>query len=305
MIDLSKQSGFSLLELILVIVILGVLASGAGLLITRPIEAYNDQLRRQQLVDQGEMALRQIARDVRRALPNSIRVTTTGSSFALEMVNTVAGARYRDEIGGDYNTPADLLDFSSADNSFNLLGLLPVSTLPTGNRLVRLVIYNTASTNIYTDLTDVTTPNEGIVTSENTSLALSLIDLALSDDEHRISMTPDFLFSQQSPGQRMFVIDGPISYVCNPAGNSITRYDNYDYQSSQPTSDVALSGIDNVQSGVAVNRINNASGSCRIEYEPGTTQRGGLVSIRIVLNDPAVPDEQISLYHQVHVVNVP
>ena len=52
------------------------LGSGAGLLITRPIEAYGDQLRRQQLVDQAEMVLRQIARDVRRALPNSIRITT-------------------------------------------------------------------------------------------------------------------------------------------------------------------------------------------------------------------------------------
>ena len=63
----GKQAAFTLLELITVIVLLGVLAAGAGLLITTPIDAYNDQLRRQQLVDQAEMALRQIARDVRRA----------------------------------------------------------------------------------------------------------------------------------------------------------------------------------------------------------------------------------------------
>lgn len=302
MIKVSKLSGFSLLELILVIVILGVLASGAGLLITKPIEAYKDQLRRQQLVDQGEMALRQIARDVRRALPNSIRVTTTGSSFALEMVNTVAGARYRDEIGGDYTNPLDLLDFSNPDGSFNLLGLLPVSALAANHRLV---IYNTAPSNIYADITDTITPNEGIVTSDGATLGLSLIDPALSDDEHRISIAPDFLFTQQSPGQRMFVIDGPISYVCNPTGTSITRYDNYDYQSSQATSDAALSGVNNVRSGIVVNRIFNNPDSCRIEYEEGTTQRGGMVSIRIVLNDPAVPGERISLYHQVHVVNVP
>ncbi len=109
MTGLLKQSGFSLLELILVIVLLGVLASGAGLLITRPIEAYNDQLRRQQLVDQGEMALRQIARDLRRALPNSVRVTPTGGGWALEMVNSVDGARYRDEVGGDYTDQGDWL----------------------------------------------------------------------------------------------------------------------------------------------------------------------------------------------------
>ena len=49
----SRQSGFSLIELIAVIVLLGILASGAGLLITQPIEAYDAQVRRQALVDQG------------------------------------------------------------------------------------------------------------------------------------------------------------------------------------------------------------------------------------------------------------
>ncbi len=47
----GKQAAFTLLELITAIVLLGVLAAGAGLLITTPIDAYNDQLRRQQLVD--------------------------------------------------------------------------------------------------------------------------------------------------------------------------------------------------------------------------------------------------------------
>ena len=161
MTQMPRQSGFSLLELILVVVLLGVLASGAGLLITKPIEAYSDQLRRQQLVDQGEMALRQIARDLRRALPNSVRVTTTGGSWALEMVNTVDGARYRDEVGGDYIDSGDWLDFTIADNSFNLLGLLPTGLLSSNHQLV---IYNTAPANIYADITDAITPNEGIVT---------------------------------------------------------------------------------------------------------------------------------------------
>ena len=49
----GSQSGFSLLELIVVVVLLGILASAGGLLILQPIEAYDDQVRRQQLVDQG------------------------------------------------------------------------------------------------------------------------------------------------------------------------------------------------------------------------------------------------------------
>jgi len=52
--------------LIVVVILVGILAIGGGMLIATPIEAYDAQQRRQQLVDQGEMALRQIAADVRR-----------------------------------------------------------------------------------------------------------------------------------------------------------------------------------------------------------------------------------------------
>ncbi len=150
-----NQTGFSLLELILVIVLLGILASGAGLLISTPIKAYSDQLRRTQLVDQGELALRQIALDIRGALPNSIRFQDLGADgWALEMTNTLAGARYRDEKGGTtFVTDEHILDFIQEDTDFNFLGILRSgltgpTELPSGQRLV---IYGTAVP--YTHLT--------------------------------------------------------------------------------------------------------------------------------------------------------
>ena len=213
------QVGFSLFELILVIVLLGVMAGGAGLLITTPVDAYNDQVRRQLLVDQAEMALRQIARDVRRALPNSIRTTAVGAGWALEMVNTIDGARYRDETGGVYSANTDILEFSSADTEFNFLGQLNFTPPLVLGANQRLVIYNTAPTNIYNDA--VLGSNPGIVTPAGTSLSLSNNGI-----EHHIVMAPAFQFSQQSPGQRAFIIDGPISYMCDPLSQSITRYHN-------------------------------------------------------------------------------
>ncbi len=301
--SLSKQSGFSLLELILVVVLLGVLGSGAGLLITRPIEAYNDQLRRLQLVDQAEMALRQIARDVRRALPNSIRLdtTTVPGGWALEMVNTIDGARYRDEIdsvGGNFTAPADLLDFSTADSDFNLLGTfsgIGDGVLPVNQRIV---IYNTAPTDIYLDINNVV--SSGIVTTGGTTLTVST-DVSGIGAEHHINMSPAFQFTQQSPGQRTFVIDGVISYVCNPGTRTITRYDSYPYQSTpQPGSDVVLGGLAGVQTGLVVNQV----ASCEINYDPGTASRGGIISLRLSLDD-TTSNEAISLLHQIHVVNVP
>lgn len=296
----SRQGGFSLLELILVIVLLGVLAGGAGLLITKPLEAYGDQLRRQQLVDQAEMALRQIARDVRRALPNSIRIdtTTVPGGWALEMVNTIDGARYRDEVGDTYTADNDWLDFSVADTDFNILGqfgsLLANATLPLAlPSSQRLVIYNTAPDDIYLDIN--TNTGEGIVTSIGTALTVS--DNGV---ENHFQMTPAFRFTQQSPGQRVFVIDGAVSYVCNPVARTMTRYDSYPYQTNQQGSDASLAALAGVQSGPVATQV----ASCDINYDSGTASRGGIVSLSINLNEP-VSGEGISLLHQIHVVNVP
>ena len=191
----SIQAGFSLFELIVVIVLLGVMATGAGMLITTPIDAYNDQVRRQFLLDQAEMALRQIARDVRRALPNSIRTTPVGAGWALEMVNTIDGARYRDEAGTGFTADTDILDFTSADDEFNFLGLLNSTSLAAGQRLV---IYKTAPGKMYNDAVSGADP--GIITPAATALTLSV-----NGSENHIVMLPSFQFAQQSPGQRAFV----------------------------------------------------------------------------------------------------
>lgn len=284
----ESQAGFSLIELIVVVVLLGILASGAGLLILQPIEAYDDQVRRQQLVDQGEMALRQIARDVRRALPNSVRVVPVGAGFAVEMVNTIDGARYRDEVGGEFTTPNDILEFAAADTDFNLLGFFNTSNPLAAGR--RLVIYNTSAAGIYTDAA--LNSNPGIVTTAGTTLSLSTATPATNDPEHRVNMSPAFRFAQQSPGQRVFVIDGPTSYICNPATNQIVRYSNYAFSAAQPTPPAGGN------SGVVISQLSG----CNMTYSPGTSQRGGILTVEITITDSG---ESINLLHQVHVANVP
>jgi MSHA biogenesis protein MshO len=296
----SKKMGFSLLELILVIVLLGILASGAGMLITTPIKAYSDQLRRTQLVDQAEMALRQIARDIRRALPNSIRIqqNLTADVTALEMVSTVAGARYRDQPGVGFVSDDDILDFSSDDTNFNLLGSFnivapeaPNSVKLTGQRLV---IYNTAPTDFYANAN--ANSNPGIVTP-----ASSTLNLSQNGIEQRINISPGFQFSQSSPGQRVFLIDGPISYICDTrvGTNRIDRYTNYAYQDTQVSTNADLTDLAD-ETGTVATQVT----ACSIDYDPGTAQRGGIITLSLTLQDDS-SGEAITLLHQVHVVNVP
>jgi len=292
----SKQAGFSLFELILVIVLLGIMASGAGMLITTPIDAYNDQVRRQLLVDQAEMALRQIARDVRKALPNSIRTTPVGGAgWALEMVNTSDGARYRDEAGDEFAAATHILDFTSADTEFNFLGRLNLLAPSTLSANQRLVIYNTAPANIYNDA--VGGASLGIITPFGTVMDLTELTMGVEVEHHLVLDTP-FQFSQQSPGQRAFIVDGPISYICNPAIGRITRYSGYFYADPQPTGPPGPDFDGPVVDGPVVTQVI----ACSINYMAGTAQRGGIVTLEITLSDSG---ETVSLLHQVHVDNVP
>lgn len=290
----NLQRGFSLLELIVVVVLLGVLGSLGGLLIIKPIEAYDDQVRRQQLVDQGEMALRQIARDVRRALPNSLRATNVGSGWAIEMVNTIDGARYRDQAGTGFLNPADRLEFIPlGDSSFNILGSF--STLVPGTLASnqRLVIYSTAGNAIYADAAN--NANPGIMTPSTTTVTLSLNNPGGVDPEQQVSLSAAHRFALQSPQQRLFVVDGPISYLCNPATGQLTRYAGYNYRSSQPTTAADFSGGN---SGLVVSQLN----SCDATYQAGTSQRAGVLTVSIEIEDSG---ESINLLHQIHVINVP
>ena len=287
------HTGFTLIELLVVIVLIGILAVGAGMLISRPIESYNDQLRRQQLVDSAEMALRKIATDIRRALPNSVRVVDNGpTGWALEMVNTVDGARYRDEAGGIFNTANDVLDFASVDTDFNVLGRFSTLAIGPLDPSYRAVIYNTSPAGIYSDAS--ANNNPGIISPPG-------LTLSLNNGEHHLAMSSPFQFSFQSPGQRVFLVDGPVSYVCDSATASLTRFEGYAYQLNHADIDSLgeLSALASVNEG----RVASQVSGCVIDYQPGSSQRGGLITLELTLSD--AENESIRLLHQVHVDNVP
>jgi len=260
--------GFSLIELIMVIVIVGILSTITTSIITLPVKSYIDLERRTTLVDSAEMTLRRMQRDIRRALPNSIRVTNSGS--VIEMLHTTDGGRYRAKLASDGS--GNILDFISADASFDVLGSL--FSIPSGE----LVVYNLGSSSA-----DAYTGNNR-ATIDNTSTVNSIV------------LTSAKLFLFQSPQQRFFIVDTPITYSC--ANGELRRYDSsidslYSITSSAPV----LTGLSYKIQAKAT------SLSCNFSYSAGTTSRAGLVTLEITLTDEA--GESAKLIHQVHVDNVP
>jgi MSHA biogenesis protein MshO len=196
---LRRQRGFTLVEAIITIVLTGILAGVVAVFVTLPVRAYFDVERRSALSDAADTALRRIARDLRTALPNSLRATGTTQ---IEFIPIKSAGRYRAELdnGGGGNP----LDFNAAADTFDVIG--PGVDIAAGDYVV---IYNLgiSGADVYNG------DNRRLATGAGNALT-----------------TVGFgggMFPFQSPAKRFQVVGTPVSYVCS--GAAMTRYWNYNY----------------------------------------------------------------------------
>jgi MSHA biogenesis protein MshO len=121
-----RCAGFTLTEAIVVIVITGIIAAIVAVFIQSPVKGYFDTTRRAELADLADTALRRMTRDLRLALPNSVRVTSNAGVSYLEFLITKTGGRYRAEVDSGGN--GDILEFGTASNPyrFDMIGPAPL-----------------------------------------------------------------------------------------------------------------------------------------------------------------------------------
>jgi MSHA biogenesis protein MshO len=285
----STERGFTLIEMVVVIAITALVAGFIGSFVTRPMEIYNDVSLRGELVAAAESALRRMAREVRASLPNSVRIAAGGT--VLELFHVADGARYRAEGGGAHTAASDVIDFAG-DASFNVLGRLRELPFSYGTPLAaghRLAVYTTGSS-VWSDAA--TGADPGTVTPAATS-----ITIADDGDEDQLALSSSFRFALASPQKRVYVVDGPLTYLCDAGAGTLMRYAGYAPAAAQPT-DPGAAPLSSASAALLVDRVS----SCTFTYTPGTPQRAGLVTIALTLSRLG---EQVHLLEQVHVLNVP
>ena len=224
---MPRNTGMTLIELVIVILIAGIVASISTSFIVTATTGYSDLVRRAKLVDAAEMSLRLIARDIRRALPNSVRVrdasgntenvtcSTAGTTCAIEMLNIVDGGRYREgpgQVSGGHNhaSPQYRLSFTGADsNGFNIVGTFQSLAVPFSSTTEHLAVYNQGATgaDAYADGDESQAAPTTYVMTRSDTTTFSVADDGGGDEHQILPVMGNFRFATASPNQRVYIVD--------------------------------------------------------------------------------------------------
>jgi MSHA biogenesis protein MshO len=265
--------GFTLIEAVMVIAITGIIGAMIAVFMVPPVKGYFDAVERAALTDIADTALRRISRDLHLALPNSVRITGTSLEFML----TRTGGRYRSEKGAASDD--ELIISSGTDTMFEVLG--PAMTFVAGDELV---IYNLGSGMVGADAyagNTAATHNRRPIVSTGTTTSV------------QITSTSPLPFD--SPNHTFFVVETPVSYVCDLGAGTLVRYSGY-----TATSGTAATTMPAGATSIATLATNVTA--CDFNYAGGITERSGVVTLSLSITRN---NETVTLVQQIHVNNAP
>ena len=285
LLRIPAQRGFTLVEAIVVIVITGIIAAGVALFIRAPVEGYVDSVARAELTDAADTALRRLSREVRGALPNSLRA---GTAQCFEFLPTIGGGRYR--VAQSSAATGDILDFSQSDPTFDVLAQSGLP--PTGG-------YGSSSVVIY---------NLGIPGADayNAADRNRVAINAGASGAASIALATANQFPFRSPGNRFQVIqNASVVYSC--AGGALRRSTRALSGTGALAPLAACPAAGTVGETILVGNVDCAQTS--FAYTAAVSpaaQRNGILAVTLVLTQPgARGPETISLYQEVQLDNTP
>ena len=294
---MKHMQGFTMVELVVVIVVTALLAVTVGVVVKPTVDGYVGVRNRAELIDRADHALRRMVRDVRMGIPNSIRMP--GGQQCFEVVPFVTSGRYRKAPDTVYDTPQGCtvptstcsapLDTTTVTTVFDVLNpLSPMATV--GDEVV---INNQNGNDIY----------EG----SNRSTITNIATPTATQGRYRFTVSAK-QFPYGYEGGRFQVVPGSqkaVFYVCSGADGTVDangdgkgklyRLKNYGFTSTYPSACPSVVGADVLASKVK---------RCTFTYDPnkGATQQSGYLAVMIEISRSG---ESTVLSAGAHISNVP
>lgn len=280
----SRSShGFTLVELVVAIVISSIVAGFIVLFITTPINAYFAQSRRAELIVESDLIQRNMDHDIRNAVPNSIRIINVGSVKVLELLYAVDMASYRQQGPSGY----EQFNTGTADSDFNVLGHFNRITLPFNLPGYYLTVNHTGlpGHDAYTLTNVITALGTSILINSNTTIA----------NENHVHLGGATTFTTDSPNAHVFLVSGPVAYVCDQTAGTLQRFANYSISST-------IAGNRNSSATTSIGMISQDISTCNFVDYPSTTYSADLAIVTIQMQRSG---ETMPVFIQSAVENLP
>lgn len=270
------MKGFTLVELILVILVLGVVSTSITSFIIFGVEIYQDVSGRDKQLSDSRFVIERITREVREALPNSVRVTNNGT--CLEFIPILASSSYID-IPVLPDNASNTVTLVSSDETF-------------GQDNTKLVVYPLNTSEVYVDgdstigkLFDISSYNFIDVSATTSSAAYQKLELTLNNS---------VLFDDDSPTERYFIIKDSVAYCQDATNNNILRYQGHNFTATQATPSAFLTD--------GVLMAERQSNDFPFSTLSSTLLRNSIVVVDFTFT---YDDENLRQINEVHVANVP
>ncbi|MGI2132875.1 PilW family protein [Shewanella baltica] len=272
----TSTRGFTLVEMVTVILILGILVVGVSSFIIFGTRIFVESSSVDQVLSQSRFAVERMTRELRSALPNSVRVNTDSLTYqCIEFVPIEASTTYL------------------------TMPITPAAAASTGI----VILDNTASAIRVNQFAWIYPLIDADVYSSARQKRAQVKTIAISGNQVTLTFTAPTRFAEASPRQRIYFGSSPVSYCFEKgaSGNDlqIVRYAGYNFNTVQPNPATMGTGVLMAQS--VANRLDN-SNDLPLILTPSSLVNNAMVHLQPRFN---VNGETFQYRHQVQVINVP
>jgi len=266
---IGRIDGFTLLELIIVVLLLGIMAVSLGSLTSNTVYSYIDAKDRNRLSQSSKWIIEKISREIREALPQSVRTGVNGNFHCVEFMAIENASSYLNLPASGNITSFNAVGYNLTTSTANLVAIMPINTSS-------LYAVNGTLGNVLSIATFAGDPNQVV-----------------------INLTGATVFNRRSPQNRFYLLNTPVSFCLDDNNGQLLKYSNYAITATQqfPPAIGNQLGENFFANGTVFN------------YQTGTLSRAGLLQINLTTQNRnrglTGTSESINLFHEVHVRNVP
>ena len=275
----ASTRGFTLVEMVTVILILGILVVGVSSFIIFGTRIFVESSSVDQVLSQSRFAVERMTRELRSALPNSVRLNSDSLTYqCVEFVPIEASTTY---------LTMPIIPAAAASTGIVILDRNQDENKISENQFAW--IYPLVDADVYSS-----------ARQKRAQVKTPPLTLA---NQVTLTFTAPTRFAEASPRQRIYFGSSPVSYCFEKgaSGNDlqIVRYAGYNFNTVQPNPATMGTGVLMAQS--VANVLNNGA-DLPLILTPSSLVNNAMVHLQPRFN---VNGETFQYRHQVQVINVP